>query len=175
MIAKETLLLLSPLIFGYDSGYNNKPIGGDNPYYACTKCGISDPQINGSVFNHGRGCKYALRRVKECLGDEYSTDDAKKIIGILSDRDEYEQHKKNLGVRLGNIIAGETGVPQKLATELLNYTSGDYVGLYNSLKSITNRKLRKKLPEQKPYDILSRYYKKELANTQPDISFKDLF
>jgi hypothetical protein len=42
----------------YDSGYENEPIGGGNPYYRCVHCKISDPQINGEVSNHAESCEY---------------------------------------------------------------------------------------------------------------------
>jgi len=36
----------------YYNDYPNEPIGGDNPYYRCSYCKISDPQINGYLENH---------------------------------------------------------------------------------------------------------------------------
>ena len=41
--------------------YNKKPIGGDNPYYCCADCGISDPQINGEIKGHAPHCSYRKR------------------------------------------------------------------------------------------------------------------
>jgi len=36
----------------YYCDYPTEPIGGDNPYYRCSYCKISDPQINGYLENH---------------------------------------------------------------------------------------------------------------------------
>jgi hypothetical protein len=46
----------------YDSGYDNEPIGGSNPYYRCVHCKISDPQINGEINNHATTCEYRQKK-----------------------------------------------------------------------------------------------------------------
>jgi hypothetical protein len=45
----------------YWCDYPNEPIGGGNPYYRCSFCGISDPQINGRLENHAKNCEYRLK------------------------------------------------------------------------------------------------------------------
>lgn len=61
----------------YDSGYENEPIGGGNPYYRCVHCKISDPQINGEINNHAVACEY--RQQKQgyvlALSDEWALED----------------------------------------------------------------------------------------------------
>lgn len=56
----------------YDS-YPSEPIGGGNPSYRCSYCGVSDPEINGRLEGHGEWCEWRqhveqvekLRTVKE--------------------------------------------------------------------------------------------------------------
>ncbi len=38
--------------------YPKEPMGGSNPYYCCTACGVSDPEINGEVENHMSWCQW---------------------------------------------------------------------------------------------------------------------
>lgn len=45
--------------------YPNEPIGGDNPYWMCSHCGISDPQINGHLMNHAEHCQYRKEKITE--------------------------------------------------------------------------------------------------------------
>jgi len=40
--------------------YPTEPIGGDNPYYRCSCCRISVPQINGQLKNHAEWCEYRI-------------------------------------------------------------------------------------------------------------------
>lgn len=42
----------------YDSDYPKEPIGGGNPYWCCSSCKLSDPQINGDINNHTFTCSY---------------------------------------------------------------------------------------------------------------------
>ena len=44
----------------YYNDYPTEPIGGDNPYYRCSYCKISDPQINGQLKNHAEWCEYRI-------------------------------------------------------------------------------------------------------------------
>ena len=44
----------------YYNDYPTEPIGGDNPYYRCSYCKISDPQINGYLENHEEWCEYRI-------------------------------------------------------------------------------------------------------------------
>lgn len=58
----------------YRSDYPNEPIGGDNPYYCCSHCKISDPEINGRVEGHAPWCKWRIAEEEKglvfinCLG-----------------------------------------------------------------------------------------------------------
>jgi len=47
--------------------YESVPIGGDNPYYMCSKCEISDPQINSNLFGHSWYCEYIEHEIKKIL------------------------------------------------------------------------------------------------------------
>lgn len=49
----------------YHSDYPSEPIGGDNPYYCCSFCGISDPAINGNIEGHLEHCQYRIEKEKE--------------------------------------------------------------------------------------------------------------
>jgi hypothetical protein len=40
--------------------YTNEPIGGGNPYYQCSHCKRSDPEINGRLEGHEPWCPYRL-------------------------------------------------------------------------------------------------------------------
>jgi hypothetical protein len=51
----------------YWHDYPNEPIGGGNPYYMCSDCGISDPQINGRLRGHRSDCEWRLAQVREYL------------------------------------------------------------------------------------------------------------
>ena len=43
--------------------FPNEPIGNGNPYYRCSSCKISEPQINGSLEGHLDYCEF--RKSKE--------------------------------------------------------------------------------------------------------------
>ncbi len=45
----------------YYCDYPKEPIGGGNPYYCCSYCKISDPQINGQLTNHAEWCEYRIK------------------------------------------------------------------------------------------------------------------
>ena len=49
----------------YNSEYPKEPIGGGNPYYKCSSCGASDPQINGMLEGHFDNCEWAYEKKKE--------------------------------------------------------------------------------------------------------------
>lgn len=51
------------------SDYPNEPIGGDNPYYRCSSCGISDPQINGQLSGHAGDCEWRKREEAKLYTD----------------------------------------------------------------------------------------------------------
>lgn len=69
----------------YYSDYPNEPIGDDNPYYCCSLCGISDPQINGQIENHGSWCLY--RKVKEAILSSNTT----SLEALLEDLESYSE------------------------------------------------------------------------------------
>lgn len=45
----------------YYCDYPKEPIGGRNPYYRCSYCKISDPQINGQLRNRAEWCEYRIK------------------------------------------------------------------------------------------------------------------
>lgn len=45
--------------------YPNEPIGDGNPYWMCSSCNISDPQINGNLMNHSENCAYRKEKITE--------------------------------------------------------------------------------------------------------------
>lgn len=47
--------------------YPSKPIGGGNPYYCCSFCGRSVPEIFGHLDRHNSYCHY--RKAKEAILD----------------------------------------------------------------------------------------------------------
>ena len=49
---------------GYHADYPNEPIGKGNPYYRCSYCKISSPEINGKIGNHATWCQYRLEKEK---------------------------------------------------------------------------------------------------------------
>jgi hypothetical protein len=51
----------------YDDDYPKSRIGGNNPYMKCTECGVSQPEINGNIYNHEEWCSYRIRKVSELL------------------------------------------------------------------------------------------------------------
>jgi len=46
----------------YRTDYPREPIGGGNPYWRCSCCGISDPQINGRIEGHSSHCSWRLKQ-----------------------------------------------------------------------------------------------------------------
>lgn len=49
----------------YYSDYPNEPIGKPNPYWCCSYCGVSDPEINGRIEDHRKWCQYRIQKEKE--------------------------------------------------------------------------------------------------------------
>ena len=49
----------------YYNDYPKEPIGGGNPYYCCSYCKISDPQINGEIKNHAEWCDYRIKKLEQ--------------------------------------------------------------------------------------------------------------
>ncbi len=54
----------------YDVDYPKEPIGKGNPYYRCSYCKVSDPQINGQIENHLATCEYRIKKEKEITLDD---------------------------------------------------------------------------------------------------------
>lgn len=48
----------------YYTNYPSVKIGGTNPYYKCSSCGISDPEINGRLEGHSSECEWMLNEKK---------------------------------------------------------------------------------------------------------------
>jgi hypothetical protein len=48
----------------YFTDYPTEPIGGRNPYYCCSYCKKSDPEINGQIKNHAEWCEYRINKIK---------------------------------------------------------------------------------------------------------------
>jgi hypothetical protein len=46
----------------YNTDYPKEPIGGKNPYYCCSFCKKTDPEINGQIKNHARWCQYRINK-----------------------------------------------------------------------------------------------------------------
>jgi hypothetical protein len=67
----------------YDSDYPNEPIGGGNPYYRCSFCKLSDPQINGEINNHTFTCEYR----KQKQGYTLSSDQLYDLLDELNRED----------------------------------------------------------------------------------------
>ena len=49
----------------YNCDYPNEPIGNGNPYYCCSYCKISDPEINGTIEGHASSCEWRLLQEKK--------------------------------------------------------------------------------------------------------------
>jgi len=51
-----------PEEYEYRDDYPNEPIGDGNPYYRCSSCGISDPEINGRIEGHLPSCAWRIEK-----------------------------------------------------------------------------------------------------------------
>lgn len=67
----------------YDSDYPKESIGGGNPYYCCSSCKLSDPQINGEINNHVFTCAYR----QEKQGYKLSADQLYDLLDELNRED----------------------------------------------------------------------------------------
>jgi len=47
--------------------YPSEPIGGGNPYYMCSECGRSEPELNGRLDTHLSSCRYRIDKERELL------------------------------------------------------------------------------------------------------------
>ena len=62
--------------------YPKYPIGKGNPYWRCSACGISDPQINGRIEGHLESCSW---RIAQCVDDTLNA--ANMLAKITAERD----------------------------------------------------------------------------------------
>ena len=46
----------------YNTDYPKEPIGCKNPYYCCSFCKKTDPEINGKIKNNARWCEYRIKK-----------------------------------------------------------------------------------------------------------------
>ena len=46
----------------YYSDYPSKPIGRGNPYWQCSSCLVSDPEINGRIEGHHIWCEWRKKK-----------------------------------------------------------------------------------------------------------------
>lgn len=51
----------------YLTDFDTKPIGGGNPYSACSRCGRSVPEINGNLYKHDEYCEYRIKKEASLL------------------------------------------------------------------------------------------------------------
>lgn len=51
----------------YISDFQTEAIGGDNPYYKCSYCSISVPQINGNLLNHSQHCLFRKEKIQNLI------------------------------------------------------------------------------------------------------------
>jgi len=76
-----------------------------NPYYCCSFCKVSDPEINGELKGHHSWCAYRISKEKDlmygdlesgkvyvlfyCTSDRYTYSD-ERIVGIFTNKDKAE-------------------------------------------------------------------------------------
>jgi len=49
----------------YYTDYPTEPIGGGNPYYRCSHCKMSVPEINGYLERHAEWCEYRINKMEK--------------------------------------------------------------------------------------------------------------
>lgn len=54
----------------YYFDYPSEPIGGKNPYYRCSSCKRSQPEINGKLDGHMDHCKWMQKKKRELKKEE---------------------------------------------------------------------------------------------------------
>ncbi len=52
----------------YYFDYPKEKIGGGNPYYRCSACGLADPQINGALDGHRTSCSWRKEQEAKLAG-----------------------------------------------------------------------------------------------------------
>jgi len=60
--------------YKYYSDYPSEPIGGKNPYYKCSLCGISEPQINGRIEGHLKDCPWRIQKESDLNKEKLDAD-----------------------------------------------------------------------------------------------------
>lgn len=81
---------------GYTT-FPSRKIGGNNPYYCCSYCGVSVPVINGNLKNHQENCEYRIREEKKLLeAEKMDLNVLKKVVG------EYLEPENGTLVGIGN-------------------------------------------------------------------------
>jgi len=100
----------------YRADYPREPIGGGNPYWRCSCCGRSDPDINGRVEGHNADCEWRLRQ-------EHAQGKQACVAGISVDDPKWDEAGKTHDWRNhvgGNIKAlwGTLTTAQRLAIAL---------------------------------------------------------
>lgn len=106
----------------YYSDYPSVPIGGGNPYYCCSYCEISDPQINGSLSGHHKHCRYRLELESMGCTDYNDVRESTK-----SDRDTCElcDHERNSECRCCE-LSGEPNPEAFTREELVQALTKEY-------------------------------------------------
>lgn len=71
----------------YYHDYPTEKIGGGNPYYRCSFCKISDPQINGTLEGHADNCEYRIAKEKS-MEKKYSIEQIREYFEgwLIADR-----------------------------------------------------------------------------------------
>ena len=54
----------------YYTDYPTEPIGGGNPYYRCSYCKRSVPEINGYLERHAEWCEYRINKMKKMTEEQ---------------------------------------------------------------------------------------------------------
>ena len=71
----------------YYHDYPNEPIGGDNPYYRCSYCKRSDPEINGYLERHEEWCEYRIKKTggTGMTKNKQLTEYIKEVLNLAND------------------------------------------------------------------------------------------
>jgi hypothetical protein len=81
----------------YDTDYPKSRIGRGNPYMQCSECGVSEPEINGNIYNHREWCSYRIRKLNRQL---YSS----RLLDVL---EEFDVMNDDLFQALENLMGEE--------------------------------------------------------------------
>ena len=83
----------------YNDDYPKEPIGGSNPYYCCSFCKRSVPEINGDIKKHAQYCEWRIEQEKESNQQQSFLPSIQKLLN------KYEQEGKP-HLRLGQYFVG---------------------------------------------------------------------